>query len=270
VTLVSPVVDEPVGYALTRPVPSEGDVPVLEPASGGLSERFAKALGYPHPVAVFLAAAVAGYFVIAGLTVGAGFLLTKAILSIGAVASIDERLVAWLVGQRGPSLTEASLIGSIIAGGVVIPTLVGIVAAVLACFRRWRVAGFLIAAIGVEAATYRLATVFVHRERPHVGRLEHLPVNASYPSGHTAAAIAVYCGLALLVTSRFRHRWVMVACWSLALAIPPFVGVARMYRGMHHPTDVIAGGLIGPAAILVALFAARAAGASARRRELRP
>ena len=34
----------------------------------------------------------------------------------------------------------------------------------------------------------------IDRQRPHVHRLDDLPVNASYYSGHTAASVAVYCG----------------------------------------------------------------------------
>ena len=45
---------------------------------------------------------------------------------------------------------------------------------------------------------YRATTLAVHRERPDVHRLEGLPADASYYSGHTAAAIAVYGGIALL------------------------------------------------------------------------
>ena len=40
-----------------------------------------------------------------------------------------------------------------------------------------------------------------------------------------------------------------------------------MYRGMHHPIDVLAGVPIGIGAILVALFACRVAGAATARRE---
>jgi membrane-associated phospholipid phosphatase len=245
---------------------SQSDVPVLEPEDGGFAQRFAETLRGRHPVTVFLLAAVIGYVLLVAASVAFGLLLTKVLLHSGGVASADGRFVAWLVAHRSSSLTEASLIGSIIAGGVVIPTLVGIVAAALACIRRWRVAAFLVTAIAVEAATYRLTTILIHRDRPHVVRLEHLPVNASYPSGHTAAAIAVYCGLALVITSRWSTTWLRVTCWSLALVVPLFVALARMYRGMHHPLDSIAGVLIGVAALLVALFAARAAGFAARTR----
>ncbi len=50
----------------------------------------------------------------------------------------------------------------------------------------------------------------------------------------------------------------------LACVIPLFVAFARMYRGMHHPADCVAGALIGIASLSIALFAARAANASGR------
>jgi len=131
--------------------------------------------------------------------------------------------------------------------------------------RRWRVAAFILTAIAVEAATYRVATLAIDRQRPHVGRLDDLPVSDSFYSGHTAASVAVYCGIALLLTSWVRSRALRAVIWLVAIAIPLLVGLARMYRGMHHPTDVTAGLLIGIGCILVALTAARVAGAAARR-----
>jgi undecaprenyl-diphosphatase len=102
----------------------------------------------------------------------------------------------------------------------------------------------------------------IHRQRPQVHRLDQLPVDASYYSGHTAASVAVYCGLALLITSRIRSTGVRIACWVIAIAIPLLVGLSRMYRGMHHPTDVAAAVLVGIGTLVVALAAARAAKAA--------
>jgi undecaprenyl-diphosphatase len=244
-----------------------GELRVLDARPGGVSGRYAQLLQGRHPVTVFLSAAVLGYLCLVALAVALGFFITQVLLSVGGVSHADAHFVSWLSAHRSRSLTEASLIGSIVAGGVVIPTVVGVVAAALAGIRKWRVAAFLIAAIGVEAATYRVAIAVVHRDRPPVHRLENLQANASYPSGHTAAAVAVYAALALLLTSRFRHRWLHVLCWSVAVVLPVYVALARIYRGMHHPLDSVAGVLIGIGALLVALFAARAAGHAARGRE---
>jgi undecaprenyl-diphosphatase len=158
------------------------------------------------------------------------------------------------------------LIGSIIAGGVVLPIVVGVIALVCAVFRKWRVAAFAVFVLGVESATYRATTLVVHSHRPRVVRLEHLPVNASYPSGHTAAALAVYGGLILLLTSRFTDSAFRASAWTVALAAVAFVAMSRMYRGMHHPLDVAGGVVVGIAAVIVLVFACRTAGAGAEPR----
>jgi membrane-associated phospholipid phosphatase len=241
-------------------------VPVLAPRAGGAAERFAAALGDRHPVTAFLAAVILGYVLLATASVGAGLLVEEVVLDARAIERLDERLPKWLAAHRTETSTDLSWIGTEVAGGYVVPAMLGLVALVTALFRRWRIGAFVVFAVAVESATYRATTLFVDRPRPHVERLEGLDPTASYPSGHTAAAIALYCGLALLITSKYaRGRW-NGTIWVVALLIPPLAGLARMYRGMHHPIDVLAGVPIGIAAILVALFACRVAGAAVARR----
>jgi undecaprenyl-diphosphatase len=161
-------------------------------------------------------------------------------------------------------LTEASLIGSIMAGGVVLPIVAGVVAMVAAAARKWRLAAFLLFALAVESASYRATTLVVHRHRPDVPRLEKLPVEASYPSGHTAASIVVYGGLALLLASRIENRVARIAIWLVAVLVPVFVAFSRMYRGMHHPLDVAGGVMIGIAALCALVVVTRAVGSASK------
>ena len=115
-----------------------------------------------------------------------------------------------------------------------------------------------------ESATYRVSSLVVPRERPSVHRLEDLPADASYPSGHTAASIAVYAGLVLLLTSKITDRRARMAAWALAVLLPVLVAMSRMYRGMHHPLDVASGVVVGIGAIAVVLFACRSASCAQR------
>jgi undecaprenyl-diphosphatase len=213
-----------------------------------------------HPAIVFVVALVLGYLFLAAFAIALGLLLVHVVLPSLGIGSLDERFPSWLARHRDDVRTDGSGYGSAIGDIPVLPVVVLLVVIVAAIARRWRVCAFLVAAILVEAATYRVASLLVHRERPTVPRLDHLPANESYPSGHVAASIAVYAGLALLLSSRVRSLGARIAIWCVALIFPVVVALSRMYRGEHHPLDVLSGVIIGVGAILVSLLATRAAG----------
>jgi membrane-associated phospholipid phosphatase len=241
----------------------DGVVPVLQARPGGPAERFAGFMGGKHPAAVFFAAVLAGSVVLAGLAILLGLLVTDVLVHTGGIGRADESAVESIVRDRTGFLTDLSSVGSTVGGAPVLPILVGLIGIICAIKRKWRIAAFAVFVLVVESATYRAASIAVPRDRPHVARLEDLPANASYPSGHTAASLAVYCGLVLLLTSALPKGGWRAAAWVVALLLPVFVAVSRMYRGMHHPLDLGAGALIGIGAVLVLLFACRAAGVAA-------
>jgi undecaprenyl-diphosphatase len=237
---------------------------VLSPRSGGIADRAGRRMA-GHPVIAFIVVTLIGFAVLASLTVLAGWLLKTYALPEHGFGHADEHVNVWLAHHRTALRTDVSFWLSGIGDVLAIPALVAISTIVALVMRRWRVAGFILAAIAVEAAVYRVTTWVIHRQRPSVPRLDDLPVNASYYSGHTAASVTVYCGLALLITSRIRSLWLRAVVWTVAIAIPLLVGVSRMYRGMHHPTDVAAGLLVGIGCLVVAAAAARASAAADQR-----
>jgi len=89
-----------------------------------------------------------------------------------------------------------------------------------------------------ELAAYLVTVSVVSRPRPPVRLLDPgLEPLHSYPSGHVAAAMATYGGVAVLtwIHGGQRRRWLCV----LLVLVPPFVAVGRLYLGAHHPTDVL-------------------------------
>ena len=66
------------------------------------------------------------------------------------------------------------------------------------------------------------------------------PPTSSYPSGHTGAATALYLSF-LLMAQRIERPWLRGAVTVACALVPFIVGTARLYRGAHHLSDVIAG-----------------------------
>ena len=204
-----------------------------------------------HPAALFVVVMLAGLVTIAALSIGLGFLITRVVEPAWGIGAADERVNVWLAAHRTSSRTDASLIGSILAGGVVLPIVAGVIAFACIVLRRWRIAAFVVFALAVESATYRATTLVVHSHRPRVVRLEGLPVNASYPSGHTAASRGRLLRPRAAADIPVHEPIFRAVAWTTAVALVTFVATSRMYRGMHHPLDVAGGLAVGVAALIV-------------------
>jgi undecaprenyl-diphosphatase len=246
---------------------SRTDSPLLAARPGGYAERFAAALGDRHPALVFALALLGGLLVLLAASILLGLLVTDVLVSGSGLGleGTDESFVQTLADHRTATLDTVAEVGSQL-GAAVLVTVVALIAIVCVLRRRWRLAAFAVFALAVESATYFVTSFAVPRQRPSVPRLEDLEANTSYPSGHTAAAVAVYAGLVLLLASRLTSSLAQALAWTGAILLVSFIALSRLYQGMHHPLDVAGGVLVGIGAIGVALFACRAAGAAAERR----
>jgi membrane-associated phospholipid phosphatase len=194
---------------------------------------------------------LAAYVALTGLWVLAGLAL-EGPLANSVIVRTDERLARSLAAGRTPRLDDVSLIGSWMAETVTKVALTAVVVIVmLAVWRRWREPLMLAVPLVLEAAAFITITFVVRRPRPGVARLDESPVDTAFPSGHVAAA-ACYAGIVVVALWRTRRRWVPVVLAVFVLTLTAIVGWARMYRGMHYLSDVIAGVVLGLAAVLTA------------------
>ncbi|MFE9911653.1 diacylglycerol kinase family protein [Streptomyces clavifer] len=188
----------------------------------------------------------------AALMVGLGLLLTGPAATVWPLTAEDE-IADSLESARTGTLDTVSLVVSE-AGNtttVVVGTLLScLVLLLVPRLPRWRDALFLAVAVSLQSLVFLVITEAVDRNRPDVERLDASPPTSSYTSGHTGAATALYAGLAVLVLQRTKGPW-RKAVAALLLLLPVLVGIARMYRGMHHPTDVVGGLLNGGLSLLI-------------------
>lgn len=182
--------------------------------------------------------------------VALGLLVTK-VLDDAWPFTAEDALNRRLAAGRTPDRSAVSDVFSTLADTHVVIAVTAVAALVLGVtLRRWREPLFLAAAVTAQAVVFFLATLIIDRSRPDVPKMDESPPTSSFPSGHTSAAVALYAGLALLLALQARRTWVRAACWALLL-VPVGVALSRMYRGMHHPSDVAASFLNGGACLLV-------------------
>lgn len=179
-----------------------------------------------------------------GVMIALGLLITRVMAHTWPL-TVEDSVNRELERDRTHDISVFSLIFSTLASTPAIIAVTILAAIVLRLtLGRWRESLFLCAAVCAQALIFFLTTLMIDRPRPGVDHMDTSPPTSSFPSGHTSASVALYLGLAVILVRLTDRTWVKAACWLLLL-VPVGVALGRMYRGMHHPTDVLASFLNG-------------------------
>jgi undecaprenyl-diphosphatase len=188
--------------------------------------------------------------------IGGGLLLAAGLSLVGwaivrfatpsALTRAEDDVSRWFVAERTPTLDAVSHVGSYLAETVTCIALLVVVVLVLrAWLGRWRESWAVFAAIVGELLVFLVVTAVVDRPRPSVPHLDVAPPTSSFPSGHTGAAVALYGCIAVIVHREMRNRILSTAIVAACCVVPMVVAVCRVYRGMHHVSDVVFGAIGG-------------------------
>jgi membrane-associated phospholipid phosphatase len=217
-----------------------------------------------HPVRSALIVVAIGYVALTAVMIAIGTLLVHVL--DGSVGRWDLHVNRWFVSRRSTGWNDVT--GGVTAAVNTMPV-VG-AAAVIVGFLWWRhrtrEAAFLALALTLEVTVFLTTAFVVARPRPEVPHLDSVPPTSSFPSGHTAAATVLFVGLAIIVACCTAAVAVRVVSAVLAVSYAIAVGFGRVYRGLHSPSDVFAGALLGLSCLVVAAIAVRIASVQAERR----
>ena len=150
-----------------------------------------------------------------------GLILTH-VFGTGPVHSADLGVDRWFLHRRSAPWNSVMLFGTDLART---ETVIGVAVAAAVFFRwrlkRWRESLIVVAVVAGEVLIFLAVTLTVPQRRPPVPKLQAVPPTSSYPSGHTAAAVALYGCIAVLILANWaaRHPSVRVAA-ALLFCIP--------------------------------------------------
>lgn len=210
------------------------------PETDGSREGWSLSQGW-----LVLARILAGSVVLWAVLVGLGSLVVTYWMP-SRFGRADGDLVEYLETQRTPTGKTISLGMVLLADTITVVALTTvIVVGLYLALRRWAEPLFLAACVIGETLIFTATTAAVDRERPPVAHLDISPPTSGFPSGHTAAAICLYGGIALLGGVLVKRRAYRRLLWTVAIVAPVVVAVGRLYRGMHFPSDVAASAVLG-------------------------
>ena len=172
----------------------------------------------------------------------------------GDTQQFDERLLVSLRKPEAPAepigprwLKLAAIDITALGGPAILGLTVAAVVGYLLLYGLYRNALFvLIASVGGWVLN-DLLKMYFGRPRPTV--VPHLrevsALSLSFPSGHALTSAVVFLTLGTLLMRVSTRPLVKWYCISLAMTATVLIGSSRVYLGVHYPTDVIGGWLIG-------------------------
>jgi undecaprenyl-diphosphatase len=143
----------------------------------------------------------------------------------------------WLQG----ALLDLTSLGSPVILGLVVLAVVGF----LLLQTRYRTALFvLLTSTSGWLVNYTLKNAF---ERTRPSAVPHLRdvASPSFPSGHALTSAVVYLTLGAVLMHVSKGRLTKIYCLTTAMLLTLLAGVSRVCLGVHYPTDVIAGWIVG-------------------------
>jgi undecaprenyl-diphosphatase len=180
------------------------------------------------------------------------FLVLAAEVAVGDTLAFDTRILRALRRAADPSkpigpdwiesvLIDLTALGSPVILGLVVLSVVGL----LVLQRRIRTAlAVAITSFSGELVDNVMKQAF-NRPRPTV--VPHLRAvsSASFPSGHAMESAIVYLTVGAILMRVADRRITKIYCLTIAALLSAIAGISRVWLGVHYPTDVLGGWMIG-------------------------
>ncbi len=157
--------------------------------------------------------------------------------------AFDLQAMQAVATHRTAGLTRVTSALTALGSVAVVSPLAAAAVVVLWRWDRRRDALVLITVVVGSALLPTLTKLIVGRPRPPVAHLAQVS-SYSFPSEHAVQAAAIYLAVALLLGRTLPAVWRRVLIGT-ALVLALLVADSRVYLGVHYPTDVAAGLLVG-------------------------
>lgn len=180
--------------------------------------------------------------------------LTSEIINLqGAVPLFDSSVENFLFSIRTPFWLQAYGLITILGNTLTIIGLTIIISLRLFFSEKNRVyvAGLTTTLAGAAVTGY-LMKIFVARARPGVSIPSLVESSFSFPSGHATASMAFYGFLMYMLCTVFPAKRLPIVLVGVFLI--GVIGFSRLYLGVHFPSDVLAGYLLGALWLVIGVY----------------
>jgi len=190
-----------------------------------------------------------GIFLVAGLFVAAlgvvGFVALASHVQSGTTQAFDDAVIRWMGAHHTRGLDTIMIELTALGTGTVVMMIVAVAALFLVLTSHKYSAILLLASTAGGLVLNNVLKLGFHRPRPAIFLPEVHTASSSFPSGHAMSAAIVYSTVAYLAARLIKRRWARWLVMTAAFILIALIAISRLYLGVHYPSDVIAGVVIG-------------------------
>jgi len=170
----------------------------------------------------------------------------------------DRPIVEWVASHRTGWANSLVIALTDLGGKAGLTLLLTAVAIVIAVrLRSWRPVALAAVSGGGGALLVTGIKALVARDRPDPLLRAVTEDGFSFPSGHSASSLVVLCTVAWLVSKAVTSNTIRATIWVAAVPLALAIGLSRIYLGVHYPTDVLAGWVLGATWLITVALAVR-------------
>ncbi|MDQ2666912.1 MAG: phosphatase PAP2 family protein [Gemmatimonadota bacterium] len=163
----------------------------------------------------------------------------------GGTQAFDVAILQWLHAHQSKPVTALMVEMTYLGTGTVVIVIVGVAALFLWHTEHKHSARLLLAATIGNILLNGVLKLVYHRARPSVFEWQVTAVSSSFPSGHAMSATVVYGTVAYLLMRLQKHQWAKALTLFAAVFLILLICLTRLYLGVHYPSDVIGGIIVG-------------------------
>jgi undecaprenyl-diphosphatase len=163
----------------------------------------------------------------------------------GGTQAFDVAILEWLHAHQSKPVTALMIEMTYLGTGTVVMVVVGVAALFLWHTEHKHSARLLLAATIGNILLNGVLKLVYHRARPSVFEWQTTAVSSSFPSGHAMSSTVVYGTVAYLLLRLQKHHWAKMLTLVGAILLILLICLTRLYLGVHYPSDVMGGIIVG-------------------------
>lgn len=163
----------------------------------------------------------------------------------GSTQPFDDAVMHWVGAHQNQTVQRVMLEITSLGTGVVVGMIVLVTGMFLWLNHHRHSSILLIAATLGGLVLDNLLKIGFNRPRPQIFEWGTYAASSSFPSGHAMSSVIVYGTVTYLAARLQRRLASRILTFVFAAIVIGLISISRIYLGVHYPSDIIAGLMIG-------------------------